>query len=540
MQYNRKDPAEEALKEQAKKQVASKAKKAIGKKVANSAAGKAVNEGFKKIVMGLAGGSAPLWIIFIAIILVLCILPATIFSSTHANDSASGDDTLPSTTVIGDSWDEDEARAIQDAKNALEYSLFWEDLGTFFTTGKWGTETETFRTELANASDEASVGYFSSSNKLVAIINEIYRRGADSSGAQQKARAQALMSQNEEVQYAIDNYGVDSGHVVYHTPTLRPAEDTNYLMQTTYLIAACSYQRFENDDFDIGTRQMLNFAFDLTGARKGSSISDAFVWEPAHDTVWEERYESEIVRYEIKKDAEGLPILNDMGEPEMEPVYEDVLYIDIYVEYYCVLRGDYKDSIHRLIGLNESDEDFSETTGYIQEQSVQLLKFYRESYVALEGDLGLPLPAGTYLMSHRLGCGCSTHKGTHTGQDLSAPNGTPILSIADGTVIVAHVWQGGESGLDSYGNYVVVDHGTTPDGHSIITLYAHMDYMLVSVGEEVTIGTQLGGVGNTGNSKGNHLHFEYKVDGVQVDPMQGELGIAIEENSNGRLNDGWS
>lgn len=96
----------------------------------------------------------------------------------------------------------------------------------------------------------------------------------------------------------------------------------------------------------------------------------------------------------------------------------------------------------------------------------------------------------------------------HKGIDLSAPEGTAIRVAAAGTVI--------RSGYESngFGNQVWVDHG---DGY--VTVYAHM-YKLpsVKVGESVRDGQVIGGVGTTGVSTGNHLHFEIHKDGVPIDP----------------------
>jgi len=76
----------------------------------------------------------------------------------------------------------------------------------------------------------------------------------------------------------------------------------------------------------------------------------------------------------------------------------------------------------------------------------------------------------------------------------------------------------------SYGQYVVVDHG---NGES--TLYAHLDTVLVTVGQVVSAGTQLGTVGATGNASGAHLHFEEQVGGAVVDAWF--HGAALPRNS---------
>lgn len=96
----------------------------------------------------------------------------------------------------------------------------------------------------------------------------------------------------------------------------------------------------------------------------------------------------------------------------------------------------------------------------------------------------------------------------HTGIDIPAPKGTPILAAKSG-VVVTSVKKG------SYGNYVVVSHS---DGTS--TLYAHMSVRSVKEGQTVKQGQKLGEVGTTGSSTGNHLHFEVRVNGSRVDPLK--------------------
>ncbi|MEO8603366.1 MAG: M23 family metallopeptidase [bacterium] len=95
----------------------------------------------------------------------------------------------------------------------------------------------------------------------------------------------------------------------------------------------------------------------------------------------------------------------------------------------------------------------------------------------------------------------------HTGVDIAAAAGTPILAPASGRVISAG-WRGG------YGLAVVVDHG---NGDS--TLYGHMSSISVGVGDQVESGAVLGRVGQTGRATGPHVHFETRHDGVPVDPL---------------------
>jgi RHS repeat-associated protein len=91
----------------------------------------------------------------------------------------------------------------------------------------------------------------------------------------------------------------------------------------------------------------------------------------------------------------------------------------------------------------------------------------------------------------------------HHGIDMPAPTGTDMQAAASGKVLFSGVKKG-------YGNTVVIDHG-----QGYYTLYAHMDQIGVEQGSPITDGQLIGTVGNTGTSKGSHLHVEYiKTDDV--------------------------
>jgi murein DD-endopeptidase MepM/ murein hydrolase activator NlpD len=96
----------------------------------------------------------------------------------------------------------------------------------------------------------------------------------------------------------------------------------------------------------------------------------------------------------------------------------------------------------------------------------------------------------------------------HKGIDLGAPNGTDIVAAENGVVIVASWWSG-------YGNTVIIDHGK-----GVWTLYGHIrnDGTVVSKGDVVKRGQKIAEVGSTGQSTGNHLHFEVRIDESPVDP----------------------
>ena len=125
------------------------------------------------------------------------------------------------------------------------------------------------------------------------------------------------------------------------------------------------------------------------------------------------------------------------------------------------------------------------------------------------GSLRWPVPSCTSISS-----GFGSRWGTtHKGIDIPASYGSAIVAADSGTVIQAGYGISG-SGYGGYGNVVAIDHG-----NGIITLYAHMSSVATSAGATVAKGQTIGYVGSTGNSTGNHCHFEVRVNGTAVDPL---------------------
>lgn len=114
-----------------------------------------------------------------------------------------------------------------------------------------------------------------------------------------------------------------------------------------------------------------------------------------------------------------------------------------------------------------------------------------------------PVPDYTYISRFK--------NDSHRGDDLHAAEGTDVLAAADGVVITADKHY-------SYGNFVVIDHGTNAEGHSWRTLYAHLQSYTVEAGQSVIQGQVIGYAGNTGRSTGNHCHFEVFVDNTLTSP----------------------
>jgi murein DD-endopeptidase MepM/ murein hydrolase activator NlpD len=95
----------------------------------------------------------------------------------------------------------------------------------------------------------------------------------------------------------------------------------------------------------------------------------------------------------------------------------------------------------------------------------------------------------------------------HTGIDIAARTGTPVIATGGGTIIVS-----GDNG--GYGLLVVIDHG-----RGVTTWYGHNSRLLVAPGQRVNAGDVIAEVGSTGRSTGPHVHYEVRVNGVPSDPL---------------------
>lgn len=105
----------------------------------------------------------------------------------------------------------------------------------------------------------------------------------------------------------------------------------------------------------------------------------------------------------------------------------------------------------------------------------------------------------------------------HSGIDVAGKSsgiiaGDDIFAAREGTVIIAGYGAG-------YGNYVVIDHGDDENGKRLTTVYAHCTTLFVKKGQKVKRGDVVGSVGMTGTATGYHLHFEIRLDGDKVDPL---------------------
>ena len=185
-------------------------------------------------------------------------------------------------------------------------------------------------------------------------------------------------------------------------------------------------------------------------------------------------------------------------EPDPEPVTEHILHIMVSSKSVAELAEEYNFTQDQRDILDELLSD--ELRPYL------LALCGGVGGVVGDGTLQWPLPGHTYISCHFGEVDAFGNAG-HRGTDIPAPEGTPILAAHSGTVLVSG-WN------DSYGNQVLLDNGA-----GLSTRYAHMTATAVTAGETVTAGQVIGYVGSTGDSTGNHLHFEMMQGGIRVNPM---------------------
>lgn len=95
----------------------------------------------------------------------------------------------------------------------------------------------------------------------------------------------------------------------------------------------------------------------------------------------------------------------------------------------------------------------------------------------------------------------------HAGLDIAAAPGSPVYAPADGVVVFA-------SYDESYGKLITIDYG-----YGVITRFGHLSQIYVQAGQKVNKWDVIGAVGNTGRSTGPHLHYEVRINGTPVDPL---------------------
>ena len=205
---------------------------------------------------------------------------------------------------------------------------------------------------------------------------------------------------------------------------------------------------------------------------------------------------------------------------QRERYVDEVMYDIEYTDTANLYKGDYKITSAGQYGAADVVATVTYVNGEETERTVLSSVTLREPVTEqrLRGTKARPTwhPTGTFRwpVSGRVtsyfggrrspgGVGSTNHKGI----DIAAPRGTPVYAADGGTVTYAG-WMSG------YGYLVRIDHG-----NGYVTYYGHNSSLTVSVGQHVYKGQQIARVGSTGNSTGNHCHFEIRYNGVAKNPL---------------------
>lgn len=297
-------------------------------------------------------------------------------------------------------------------------------------------------------------------------------------------------------------------------------EYADYLQQISESVSHDRQEMTSNDgSLSINWQGVLAvFSAKVSGASDGeqvASLTDAQV-DTLRDILWE----MNDVDYSTRTESHEVEVTttNDDGEEETttETVTETVLTITITHKTAAEMAVAYhfnsrQNEYLALMMQPDNQNLWAQLLGGLVSGGGQII--IPDTDWIPTGALAWPLPQ-TFSISSPFGYREDPFTGEieyHNGTDIAVPNGTQILAAAAGTVTIAN---GIDSWGGSYGYHIKIDHGG-----GLETLYAHCSAICVTPGQQVQQGEVIGFVGSTGNSTGNHLHFEVWVNGERTDAM---------------------
>ena len=208
------------------------------------------------------------------------------------------------------------------------------------------------------------------------------------------------------------------------------------------------------------------------------------------------------VRYAVTLDNEQETVLEKLEDAEklvdeMEEKYGEERKVGIQ-KVYSINNEEYQ-AVSVKTARNEITDAIEEQIEKEEEEQRKKEQTVNGIYLAVKPVSGV--------ITSRFGNRESIRSYAHRGLDIAASAGTPIKAAASGKVI----WSGYQG---SYGNLVKID-----SGNGVVIYYGHCSKLYVKAGEQVEAGDVIAAVGSTGNSTGNHLHFEIQINGQCVNPQ---------------------
>ena len=234
----------------------------------------------------------------------------------------------------------------------------------------------------------------------------------------------------------------------------------------------------------------------------------------------EEKIEKRYRYYNLKEDDKLLAKVSTKEEKDklIEELKKDKNVKDIKVEEeetkenYIISYEEAKQLAFSTAENIENDKKEKDAKTKIEKRNTNIIKNIRKGGTvstssssnasAMLGSLSFRRP----LNSSRISAGYLGYPG-HRGIDFPSPQGTPVMAAEAGTVTTVLYSN------KSYGNRAIIDHG-----NGISTLYGHNSTISVSLGQRVSKGQTIAGVGSTGRSTGNHVHCEIRINGKPINP----------------------
>ena len=256
------------------------------------------------------------------------------------------------------------------------------------------------------------------------------------------------------------------------------------------------------------------FSSYVAGSEQGAPV--AALTEEQVDKLREIMWAMNAVDYSTHPETTTIDPTDEDGNPTTTEITETVLVIELTHKTPDEMAADYhfttrQNTYLQLLQDPQYEELWAELLGGFAQGGGEVMS--PDGTRAPTGTLQWPLPvAGTITsqFGHRVDP-ITGEVSSHTGTDIACAEGTPILAAADGIVTVAN---GLDSWGGSYGYYIQIDHGG-----GLETLYAHCSSICVTTGQQVQAGQVIGYVGHTGRVTGNHLHFETRLSGSRINPI---------------------